>query len=110
MCTDLLPENVNEFLDDVETGLCLPILLLIVLCTLQFIINHILDIACTVVTLVSSSSSSSSSCEKDPSSGTIDPLMDFNQLPQKLKGMLSNIGTRLAGVAWSNKSRRKELL
>lgn len=44
MSCDLLPEWLNLFLDDVETTLCLPILLIIVLCTVQFVVNHALDI------------------------------------------------------------------
>ncbi|KAK2582043.1 hypothetical protein KPH14_002748 [Odynerus spinipes] len=44
MCSDLLPESVNAFLDDVETTTCLPILLIIVICTIQFILIHLFDI------------------------------------------------------------------
>lgn len=47
MSCDLLPEWLNLFLDDVETTLCLPILLIIVLCTVQFVVNHALDIGYT---------------------------------------------------------------
>ncbi|CAL7938852.1 unnamed protein product [Xylocopa violacea] len=47
MSCDLLPEWLNLFLDDVETTLCLPILLVMVLCTAQFIINHSMDIGLT---------------------------------------------------------------
>lgn len=47
MSCDLLPEWLNLFLDDVETTLCLPILLIMVLCTLQFIVNHAMDIGFT---------------------------------------------------------------
>ncbi|CAK9823635.1 hypothetical protein ANTRET_LOCUS1937 [Anthophora retusa] len=47
MSCDLLPEWLNLFLDDVETTLCLPILLVMVLCTAQFIINHAMDIGLT---------------------------------------------------------------
>ncbi|CAD1468786.1 unnamed protein product, partial [Heterotrigona itama] len=48
MSCDLLPEWLNLFLDDVETTLCLPILIVMVLCTIQFIINHAMDIGLTV--------------------------------------------------------------
>ncbi|KAK9299521.1 hypothetical protein QLX08_007531 [Tetragonisca angustula] len=48
MSCDLLPEWLNLFLDDVETTLCLPILIIMVLCTIQFIINHTMDIGLTV--------------------------------------------------------------
>ncbi|KAL2733262.1 hypothetical protein V1477_014230 [Vespula maculifrons] len=44
MCNDFLPESVNAFLDDVETTTCLPILVIIVICTLQFIFNHVIDV------------------------------------------------------------------
>ncbi|XP_043588598.1 uncharacterized protein LOC122570402 [Bombus pyrosoma] len=47
MSCDLLPEWLNLFLDDVETTLCLPILIIMVLCTVQFIINHAMDIGLT---------------------------------------------------------------
>ncbi|XP_076761768.1 uncharacterized protein LOC143429842 [Xylocopa sonorina] len=47
MSCDLLPEWLNLFLDDVETTLCLPILLIMILCTAQFIINHAMDIGLT---------------------------------------------------------------
>lgn len=45
MSGDLLPEWVNLFLDDFETSLCLPILVVMILCTAQFVFNHIFDIA-----------------------------------------------------------------
>ncbi|KAK1130947.1 hypothetical protein K0M31_017252 [Melipona bicolor] len=48
MSCDLLPEWLNLFLDDVETTLCLPILIIMVLCTIQFIINHTMDIGLTM--------------------------------------------------------------
>lgn len=48
MSNDLLSESVNNILDDVETTLCLPILILILVCTLQFIIYDVVDIGCTV--------------------------------------------------------------
>ncbi|XP_046813979.1 uncharacterized protein LOC124422081 [Vespa crabro] len=48
MCNDFLPESVNAFLDDVETTTCLPILIIIVFCTLQFIFNHITDVGCVL--------------------------------------------------------------
>ncbi|XP_043251135.1 uncharacterized protein LOC122396628 [Colletes gigas] len=48
MSHDFLPEWLDLFLDDVETTLCLPILLVMVFCTVQFIINHTMDIGCTI--------------------------------------------------------------
>jgi len=44
MSSDLLPESVNSFLDDYETSLCLPILVVMVLCTAQFVFNHMFGI------------------------------------------------------------------
>ncbi|XP_014474029.1 PREDICTED: uncharacterized protein LOC106744102 [Dinoponera quadriceps] len=44
MSGDLLPEWVNLFLDDFETSLCLPILVVMILCTAQFVFNHAFDI------------------------------------------------------------------
>lgn len=44
MSSNLLPKSVNLFLDDFETSLCLPILVIMVLCTAQFVFNHIIDI------------------------------------------------------------------
>lgn len=80
MCNDLLPDNVNDFLDDVETGLCLPILLLIVLCTVQFILIHTLDIACTIA---SATMSAKVAIEPTAESSL---LQDCKRVPKKLKG------------------------
>lgn len=44
MSSDLLPESVNLFLDDSEISLSLPILVIMVLCTAQFVFNHIFNI------------------------------------------------------------------
>ncbi|KAL0130730.1 hypothetical protein PUN28_002387 [Cardiocondyla obscurior] len=46
--SDLLPESVNLFLDNFETSLCLPILVIIVFCTAQFIFNHAFGIGYTI--------------------------------------------------------------
>lgn len=48
MSSDLLPESVNMFLDDFETGLCLPILVVMMLCTAQFVFNHVFGIGYTI--------------------------------------------------------------
>lgn len=45
MSGDLLPEWINLFLDDFETSLCLPILVVMILCTAQLVFNHIFDVA-----------------------------------------------------------------
>lgn len=41
---ELLPEWLDLILDDLETTLCFPILLVIVLCTAQFIVNQVVDV------------------------------------------------------------------
>ncbi|RLU22432.1 hypothetical protein DMN91_004710 [Ooceraea biroi] len=48
MSDELLPESVNLILDDFETSLCLPILVVIILCTAQFVFNHIFGIGYTI--------------------------------------------------------------
>jgi len=48
MSADLLPESVNLFLDDFERTLCLPILVVMVLCTAQFVYNHVFGIGYTI--------------------------------------------------------------
>lgn len=48
MCDDLLPESVMLFLDDFETSLGLPILVLIILCTAQFVGDHIFEVGRTI--------------------------------------------------------------
>lgn len=48
MSDDLLPEWINLILDDFETSLCLPILLIIILCTAQFLFRHIFGIGYTI--------------------------------------------------------------
>lgn len=53
MSDEILSDGVNEFLNQVESYLCLPILILMILCTLHFIINHVIDfglsIACACI-------------------------------------------------------------
>lgn len=48
MYDDLLPESVELFLDEFETSLGLPILAVIILCTAQFVGNHIFDVGYTI--------------------------------------------------------------
>lgn len=48
MSTDLLPDSINLFLDDFEASLCLPILVVMVLCTAQFVFNHVFGIGYTI--------------------------------------------------------------
>lgn len=65
MSCDLLPEWLNLFLDDVETTLCLPILLIMVLCTLQFIVNHAMDIGFTFYQNIMQKSDEEEEVKKD---------------------------------------------
>lgn len=90
MSCDLLPEWLNLFLDDVETTLCLPILLVMVLCTIQFIVNHAVDIGCTFYQNIKQKSADGEEedgeedCEKEQGEGFID----------KIKGQLKFFQTR----------------
>ncbi|XP_029051186.1 uncharacterized protein LOC114879928 [Osmia bicornis bicornis] len=78
MSNDLLPEWLNLLLDDVETNLCLPILLVMVLCTIQFIINHMVDIGCTIYQNINQSSSEDDeSIEKEPGESLMDKIKAF---------------------------------
>lgn len=80
MSTDLLPESVNSFLDDFETSLCLPILVVIVLCTAQFVFNHALGIGYTIYQSV-----------KKPATGEEDEEQDKTDIVGKLKGLMSSV-------------------
>lgn len=72
MPCDLLSESVNNILDAVETSLCLPILILIVLCTLQFIIYDVVDIGCSAYQAFQNFySDEDSSCIVDQFKGTL---------------------------------------
>ncbi|PBC26766.1 hypothetical protein APICC_01079 [Apis cerana cerana] len=84
MSCDLLPEWLNLFLDDVETTLCLPILLIMVLCTLQFIVNHAMDIGFTFYQNIMQKSDEEEEAKKDKG------LMD------KIRGYICNV-TCVAG-------------
>lgn len=78
MSNDLLPEWLNLLLDDVETNLCLPILLVMVLCTIQFIINHMVDIGYTIYqNIKQSSSEDDESIEKEPGESVMDKIKGF---------------------------------
>jgi len=44
MPDELLPEWLNLILDDFESSLSLPIMLIIIICTIQFILNHLFGI------------------------------------------------------------------
>ncbi|KYN44883.1 hypothetical protein ALC56_00879 [Trachymyrmex septentrionalis] len=80
MSTDLLPESVNLFLDDFETSLCLPILMVMVLCTAQFVFNHIFGIGCTIYQSV-----------KKPATEE-EEEQDKTTIMEKLKGLLPILG------------------
>ncbi|XP_076302619.1 uncharacterized protein LOC143220957 [Lasioglossum baleicum] len=82
MSCDLLPEWLNLFLDDVETTLCLPILLIMILCTVQFIINHAMDIGLTFYQNIMQKSDEDDD-EDDKEKG--------EDLMSKIRGYLCNI-------------------
>ncbi|XP_017763508.1 PREDICTED: uncharacterized protein LOC108553216 [Eufriesea mexicana] len=82
MSCDLLPEWLNLFLDDVETTLCLPILLIMILCTVQFIINHAMDIGLTFYQNIMQKSNEDEE-EDDKEKG--------EDLMTKIRGYLCNI-------------------
>lgn len=77
MSTDLLPEWVNLFLDDFETSLCLPILVVMVLCTAQFVFNHVFGIGYMIYQSV-----------KKPA--TEKEAQDKTDIMGKLKGLMSS--------------------
>ncbi|XP_029660694.1 uncharacterized protein LOC115234088 [Formica exsecta] len=79
MSSDLLSESVNMFLDDFETGLCLPILVVMVLCTAQFVFNHVFGIGYTIY----------QSIRKPIAEGEAQEATD---MMGKLKGMLNTLG------------------
>lgn len=78
MSADLLPESVNLFLDDFETSLCLPILVVMVLCTAQFVYNHVYGIGYMIYQNV-----------KKPA--TEEEERDKTDMMGKLKGLMSSI-------------------
>lgn len=78
MSIDLLPEWVNLFLDDFETSLCLPILVVMVLCTAQFVFNHVFGIGYMIYQSV-----------KKPA--TKGKQQDKTDIMEKLKGLMSSI-------------------
>lgn len=85
MSCDLLPEWLNLFLDDVEATLCLPILLVMVLCTVQFIVNHTMDIGCTFYQNITTQKSCE--CNED---GTDKDETNGEDLLSKIKGETSH--------------------
>ncbi|XP_011173157.1 uncharacterized protein LOC105205488 [Solenopsis invicta] len=87
MSIDLLPESVNSFLDDFETSLCLPILMVIVLCTAQFIFNHAFGVGYTIYQSV-----------KKPATED-EEERDKTDMMGKLKGMLTTLGIYKADTA-----------
>ncbi|KAL6257477.1 hypothetical protein P5V15_011047 [Pogonomyrmex californicus] len=84
MSTDLLPESVNLFLDDFESSLCLPILVVMVLCTAQFVFNHIFGIGYTIYRNIKKPTD-----EEEPRERT--------DIMTRLKGMLTTLGIRKQG-------------
>ncbi|XP_011305903.1 uncharacterized protein [Fopius arisanus] len=81
MYNDLLPPRVHEFLDNFESSLCLPILIILVLCTFHFIINHVFDIGCSIASAMEG--------------GRVEMDLDLDESPcqplaTKIKGMFYN--------------------
>ncbi|XP_076249349.1 uncharacterized protein LOC143188791 [Calliopsis andreniformis] len=85
MSCDLLPEWLNLFLDDVETTLCLPILLVMVLCTIQFIVNHAVDIGTTFYQTVIQKSGEEDDEAEEGEKEKGEGFMD------KIKGIICNL-------------------
>ncbi|XP_071555071.1 uncharacterized protein [Temnothorax nylanderi] len=79
MSVDLLPEWVNLYLDDFEASLCLPILVVMVLCTAQFVFNHVFGIGYMIYQSV-----------RKPA--TEEEEQDKTDMMGKLKGMLTALG------------------
>ncbi|XP_029169730.1 uncharacterized protein LOC114939560 [Nylanderia fulva] len=90
MSGDLLPESVNLFLDDFETSLCLPILVVMVLCTAQFVFNHVFDIGYMIY----------QSIRKPIAEGEQD--RETANMIGKLKGMLTVLGIGKPDTAIKN--------
>ncbi|XP_011877528.1 PREDICTED: uncharacterized protein LOC105567339 [Vollenhovia emeryi] len=78
MSADLLPESVNLFLDDFETSLCLPILVVMVLCTAQFVFNHAFGIGYTIYQSV-----------RGPGTEEEEEERDKTDMMGRLKGLMS---------------------
>ncbi|XP_076294161.1 uncharacterized protein LOC143215701 [Lasioglossum baleicum] len=78
----LLPEWLDLILDNVETTLCLPMLIVMVLCTAQFIVNHAMDIGYTVYQNVKQKSEEGEDCDCPKEKGE-----DFLS---KIKGLVAN--------------------
>ncbi|XP_025156906.1 uncharacterized protein LOC109503926 [Harpegnathos saltator] len=84
MSDDLLPEWLNLFLDDFETSLCLPILMVMILCTAQFVFNHLFDIAHTIY--------------RNAKLMAAEGAPKQNNMMGKLKGILTTFGGGNAGT------------
>jgi hypothetical protein len=75
MSDELLPEWLNLILDDFESSLSLPILVIIIICTAQFVFNHLFDIGYTIYRNVKSGEARKRNKKA-------------NNLMKKLKGMV----------------------
>ncbi|XP_076645055.1 uncharacterized protein LOC143354679 isoform X1 [Halictus rubicundus] len=84
MSCSLLPEWLDLILDNVETTLCLPMLIIMVLCTAQFIVNHAMDIGYTVYQNIKQKSDEGEGCDCPKEKG--------EDLITKIKGLLANWG------------------
>jgi len=77
MPDELLPEWLNLILDDFESSLSLPIVLIIIICTAQFIFNHLFGIGCAIYRNVKSGQVAKRTRNEK-----------VNNLMKKLKGMI----------------------
>ncbi|XP_031838326.1 uncharacterized protein LOC116429473 [Nomia melanderi] len=79
MSYELLPEWLNLILNDVETMLSLPILIFMILCTVQFILNHTMDIGCTVYENIKPETDDDEAAEKEKGDSLISKIKEFIQ-------------------------------
>ncbi|XP_050453118.1 uncharacterized protein LOC126852388 [Cataglyphis hispanica] len=105
MSCDLLSESVNVFLDDFETSLCLPILVVMVLCTAQFVFNHVFGIGCTIYQNI----------RKPIAEGEEEDTEGTNMIGKLIKGILNTLGigkadnkTAIKNPSSTNQSREED--
>lgn len=81
MC-DFLPTSVHDILNEVETSLSLPMLIVIALCTVQFAVNHSMHIACNVKEIMRKRS-----CKRKPQRKCV---KEGPGMVERIKGSLCN--------------------
>jgi uncharacterized membrane protein len=82
MC-DFLPLSVHAILNDVETSLSLPVLIVIVMCILQFVVYHLMHLACTLRQIL---------CKKCEKKRKQKCQMGGSCMMRRLKGDYTDIG------------------